>query len=65
MLIYAGYLYTISLGKDGLDKAKTIVKGAIIGLLVAMAAFGLVNTFVKVEPLTGPATTSEVAIPNT
>lgn len=65
MLIYAGYLYVTSFGGAGIDKAKTIVKGAIIGLLIAMAAFGLVNTFLKVEPLTGIPTPQEVAIPNT
>jgi len=65
MLIYAGYLYTISLGKDNLDKAKTVVKGAIIGLLIAMAAFGLVNTFIKVQPEQTTPPPAEVQIPNT
>lgn len=53
MIIYAGYLYVISLGGAGLEKAKTILKGAIIGLLISMAAFGIVNTVIKVEPLQG------------
>ncbi len=64
MLIYAGYLYVTSLGGAGLDKAKTIVKGAIIGLLISLAAFGLVNTFVKLEPITSTPTPQEVEIPN-
>ncbi len=55
MIIYAGYLYVVSLGGQGLDKAKTILKGAIIGLLIAMAAFALVNTFFHVVPITNTA----------
>jgi hypothetical protein len=65
MIIYAGYLYVISVGGNGLDKAKTILKGAIIGLLIAMSAFALVNTFVKVEPLQSTPTPENVQIPNT
>ena len=49
-IIYAGYLYVISRGTEGVDKAKKMVSGAIIGLLIAMAAFGLVNTFVRIPP---------------
>lgn len=65
MIIYAGYLYVISVGGNGLDKAKTILKGAIIGLLISMAAFGLVNTFVKIEPLQSTPPAENVQIPNT
>lgn len=66
MLIYAGYLYVTSVGGAGLDKAKKVLTGAIIGLLIAMAAFGLVNTFIKLEPLTSvQQTTEEIPIPNT
>jgi len=57
MLIYAGYLYVISIGGDKIEKAKKVITGAIIGILVSMAAFGFVNTFVKVEPLTNVPTT--------
>jgi hypothetical protein len=48
LIIYAGYIYVTSLGGEGVDKAKKILTGAIIGLLISMAAFGLVNTFVKI-----------------
>lgn len=48
MIIYAGYLYVVSLGGEGVEKAKKILFGAIIGLIIAMAAFALVNTFVKI-----------------
>jgi len=51
MIIYAGYLYVVSAGGDSAGKAKKVLTGAIIGLLVAMGAFGLINTFIKVEPL--------------
>ena len=62
MIIYAGYLYVVSVGGEGAAKAKKIITSAIIGLLIAMAAFALVNTFVKVEPLqeTTPVTTGSV-----
>lgn len=66
MLIYAGYLYVTSVGGASLDKAKKVLTGAIIGLLIAMAAFGLVNTFIKLEPITStPQPQQEVPIPNT
>jgi hypothetical protein len=65
MIIYAGYLYVVSLGGNGLDKAKTILKGALIGLVIAMGAFALVNTFVKVEPIQTSISTKEVLIPGT
>lgn len=66
MIIYAGYLYVTSLGGDNLEKAKKILIGAVVGLLISMAAFALVNTFVKVEPLASGATVpTEQTIPNT
>ncbi len=65
MLIYAGYLYVTSVGGGGLEKAKKVLIGAIVGLLIAMAAFGIVNTFIKLEPLTSAAPAQEVPIPNT
>jgi hypothetical protein len=66
MIIYSGYLYVTSLGGDGLDKAKSILIGSIVGLLIAMSAFALVNTFVKVEPLSSGSTVpAEQTIPNT
>ncbi|MCC6643291.1 hypothetical protein IT411_00930, partial [Candidatus Peregrinibacteria bacterium] len=63
MIIYAGYLYVISVGGDGVAKAKKIIMGALIGLLIAMAAFALVNTFVKVEAPTSAGTQTQVNTP--
>lgn len=66
MIIYAGYLYVTSLGGDGIEKAKKILIGAVVGLLIAMAAFGLVNTFIKVEPLkSGAVVPTDQTIPGT
>jgi hypothetical protein len=64
MIIYAGYLYVMSGVSEQNDKAKKVLFGAIIGLLIAMGAFGLVNTFIKVEPLTNTPSTQEVQVPN-
>lgn len=63
MIIYAGYLYVISVGGDGAAKAKKIVTGALIGLLISMAAFALVNTFVKVESPTNVGTQTQTQTP--
>lgn len=65
MIIYAGYLYVMSGVSEQNDKAKKVLFGAIIGLVIAMGAFGLVNTFIKVEPLTDTPSTQEVQVPNT
>ncbi len=54
MFIYGGYLYVTSFGnEDGTGKAKKIFTGAIIGLLLAMAAFGIISTVVKFKPTSG------------
>lgn len=58
--IYAGYLYVTAFGnEDATSKAKNAFIGATIGLLLAAAAFGIVNTVIKLEPLT------ENALPGT
>lgn len=50
--MYGGFLYVTAAGKeDQAGKAKKVLIGATIGLLLAMGAFALVNTFIKVEPL--------------
>ncbi len=65
MIIYAGYLYVISVGSQELDKAKNVLKGAIIGLLIAMSAFALVNTLIKLDPVANipQQTQNQVNIP--
>ena len=53
--MYAGYLYVIAAGNETqVGKAKKALIGAIIGLIIAMAAFGIVNTVVKLEPIASP-----------
>ncbi|PIZ74899.1 hypothetical protein COY06_03520 [Candidatus Peregrinibacteria bacterium CG_4_10_14_0_2_um_filter_41_8] len=50
MFIYAGYLYIFSaVGDDNTEKVKQAILGAIIGIIIAAGAYGLVNTFVKFE----------------
>lgn len=54
MYIYAGYIYVTAMGnEEATGKAKKIMLGATIGLLLAMAAFGIVNTTVKLESQIG------------
>lgn len=55
MYIYAGYIYVTAFGnEEATSKAKKIIIGATVGLLLAMAAFGIVNTTVKLENQIGP-----------
>lgn len=45
MIIYAGVLYVTAAGKDDqVDKAKKIILYSIVGLLVIMLSWALVNT---------------------
>lgn len=45
MFLYGGYLYISSFGnEEGTGKAKKIIFGAVIGILIAFAAFGLIST---------------------
>ena len=49
MLFFAGYKYVVSGGKEEeTDNVKKIFTGAIIGLVLALAAFALVNTFLDI-----------------
>lgn len=55
-LVYGGYLAVASLGNDEkLGKAKKIIIGAIIGILVAFAAFGIVRSVISVRELGEPS----------
>lgn len=50
-LIYAGYLYVVDGGGDGLkDKAKKIIIYVSIGILVILASYALVNTLIQEAP---------------
>lgn len=45
MLFYGGYLYVVSAGnEEGTAKAKKIIIGAVIGILIAFAAYGIVTS---------------------
>ncbi len=47
-IVYAGFLYVTSAGDDGnMEKAKKIILYAVIGILVILAAFALVNTVIQ------------------
>jgi hypothetical protein len=55
MFMYGGFLYVTAAGKeDQAAKAKKVLIGATIGLLLAMAAFALVNTVITLQPPTKP-----------
>lgn len=48
MLLYGGYLYVASAGNDEeTGKAKKIMISAFIGIIIALAAFGLTNTLIS------------------
>lgn len=50
-LMYGGVLYVTSVGnEEGTGKAKKIVTGAVIGILLALAAFAIVNTVISFDP---------------
>ncbi|MEK7523626.1 MAG: pilin [Patescibacteria group bacterium] len=51
MLFYGGYLYVMSFGnEEQTGKAKKIIVGAIVGMLIAFAAFGVVATVTSLNP---------------
>lgn len=49
--IYGGYLYVIATGnEENTAKAKKVLIGAIIGMIIAVGAFAAVNTLISLEP---------------
>lgn len=49
-ILYAGYLYVTGVtNEENTKKAKTIITSAVIGLVIALGAFAIVNTVVKLE----------------
>lgn len=49
-LFYAGYLYAFGVqNEDNVAKAKKIIIGAVIGIILALAAFGITNTIVNLD----------------
>ena len=64
MYIYGGYLYVTAMGKEETtNKAKKVLIGATIGLLLALGAFAIVTTTVTLQPTvnTTPAGTTAPA----
>lgn len=52
MLFYAGYLYVSSFGnEEQMGKAKKIIIGAVIGIAIALAAYGLVATITSLTAI--------------
>lgn len=51
MLFYGGYLYVASFGnEEKTGKAKKIIVGAVVGIIIALAAFGIVVTLTSFSP---------------
>jgi uncharacterized membrane protein len=51
MIMYGGYTYVLALGDLAkVQKGKKIVMGAVIGLIIAIGAYAIVNTFVTLQP---------------
>lgn len=49
-MIYAGYLYVFGFqNEDNVGKAKKILEGAVVGIVLALAAFAIVNTVVELD----------------
>jgi hypothetical protein len=65
LFMYGGFLYVTDVGKgDNTGNAKKIFMGAIIGLLVAMGAYSLVNTVYKFEPPKNSSTQTSQPLPD-
>ena len=49
LIIYAGYLFTTSSGNyAAVEKAKKTISGAIIGMIICLLAFAIVNAVISV-----------------
>jgi cytochrome bd-type quinol oxidase subunit 2 len=49
--IYGGYLYVTAVGnEEQTGKAKKVLLGAVIALVIALGAFAIINTVVQIEP---------------
>jgi len=49
--IYGGYLYVVAAGNDEqTEKAKKILLGAVIAIVLGLGAFALVNTVIQLKP---------------
>jgi type IV secretory pathway VirB2 component (pilin) len=62
-IIYAGILYvTDGGGGDNLEKAKNIIKNAIIGIVIIIASFAIVNFAFNITDGSGSTTSSSSVI---
>ncbi len=52
VIIYAGFLYITTGAEDGAEKAKKIVLYAVLGILLILASYAIVNTIIH-EPRVG------------
>ena len=49
--IYGGYLYVAAAGnEEQTEKAKKVLKGAVIAIVLGLGAFALVNTVIQLDP---------------
>jgi PKD repeat protein len=66
MVIYGGFLYLTAAGEtDQMDKGKKAIIYAIVGILIVMASFAIVNTVIQAptgEEKEGVATEQEIAV---
>ena len=66
MVIYGGFMYLTAAGEtDQMDKGKKSIMYAIIGILIVMASFAIVNTVIQAptgEEKEGVATAEQVAV---
>ncbi len=50
-MIYAGLLYVAGVqNEENTSKAKNIIYGALLGIVVALSAYAITNTFITLEP---------------
>lgn len=62
MLFYGGYSYVVSGGNEEVkDKVKKIIFGAVVSLILAMAAFATVNTFIQFDNTNNPSSSTSPA----
>lgn len=64
ILMYAGVLYVTAAGDESkTEKAKKMFGQAVIGILIALAAYGIVNTVIQFQPGAGVPTQESSGLP--
>lgn len=66
LMIYGGYMWMTAAGNDQqVDKAKTIITNAVIGIAVVVSAYGITQfVFRNLLPTSNPADTGSVVGPS-